>query len=735
MINKLISILLILFSFSFSQEGSVKGIVTGSDDNLPLVGATVIIVGTTQGAATDVDGVYELKLALGSHKLSVSMVGYSKKTVNIEITENETKVVNVKLSNSEIQTNLVVVTANKREQSLAEVPVSMSIIDNQTVEMRSNASFDEALRYVPGVNIIESSVSIRGTSGYSRGVGSRVMFLLDGMPLLTGDTGEMIFETIPMLNTDRVEIVKGAGSALYGSSALGGVINILTRPIPLNTEVRFRMLGKLYDNPPKAFSKWKWHDKPLYMNAQYLSMSHRFGDIGFTFAGTRYHDDGFREYNWARRAMTYTKVDVPFGETRSLTFITNFLYQYRADFVWWKNLDNALTVADDQKGITYQTDRLNTSLKWSDKLTEDFSYDIKAVYFYSFWRAWDSIGTGMNNSQSRVFNAEIQGNYKVNDEIYTTFGVVAKKDQVNANLFRLPTTGSKPGSMGFASYLQAEYAYLENLNFTVGGRYDYQKVDGLKKSNYNFNPKVAVNYIMTENTSLRSSWGKGYRSPSTAELFTTINLAGVFVVPNPTLLPEESQSFEVGVIQKIGDNVTTDFSVFSNKIDNLIEAIAYAKDDGSGLEVKFMNVTEALIQGSEWNTSTTWFDNMVKWDFNLTYLWPYNTKDKTVLSFRPRYVASTNIFTTMDKFTFGFDSRFVSKIEKIDKALELIVVNSDIRVPSFITDFRSSYDLTDYNLPLRLNFQVLNIFNYVYVELIANVAPMRQFVFSIEGSL
>ena len=152
-------------------------------------------------------------------------------------------------------------------------------------------------------------------------------------------------------------------------------------------------------------------------------------------------------------------------------------------------------------------------------------------------------------------------------------------------------------------------------------------------------------------------------------------------------------------------------------------------------EELFVRVTEALIQGSEWNTSTTWFDNMVKWDFNLTYLWPYNTKDKTVLSFRPRYVASTNIFTTMDKFTFGFDSRFVSKIEKIDKALELIVVNSDIRVPSFITDFRSSYDLTDYNLPLRLNFQVLNIFNYVYVELIANVAPMRQFVFSIEGSL
>ena len=88
--------------------------------------------------------------------------------------------------------------------------------------------------------MIQYQVNIRGSSGYSRGTGTRVLLLFDGMPFLTGDAGEIIWEAIPVWQIDRVEIVKGAGSALYGSNAIGGVINVITKETSPRQNLRFR---------------------------------------------------------------------------------------------------------------------------------------------------------------------------------------------------------------------------------------------------------------------------------------------------------------------------------------------------------------------------------------------------------------------------------------------------------------------------------------------------------------
>ncbi|MBI3579749.1 MAG: TonB-dependent receptor, partial [Ignavibacteriales bacterium] len=186
----------------------------------PLVGANVMIKGTFLGAVTNVHGEFRIyRIPVGIYTIEASFVGYQRKKFDgIIIKEGEEYTLSLQLMPSAIQAEEIVVTASRREQSLQEVPVSVSTVTAKTIAERNSVTLDDALRYVPGVNLLQDQINIRGSTGYSRGVGSRVLLLLDGLPFITGDTGEINWESIPTHQIERIEVVKGAGSALYGSS-------------------------------------------------------------------------------------------------------------------------------------------------------------------------------------------------------------------------------------------------------------------------------------------------------------------------------------------------------------------------------------------------------------------------------------------------------------------------------------------------------------------------------------
>jgi iron complex outermembrane receptor protein len=192
----------------------------------------VRLQGTVRGTTTGVRGEYRIPdVSAGKVTLVFSLVGYLREIrTDVIVEEGKETVLDVAMTGSTIQTEQVVVTAGKREQSLQDVPVSISVLDAAEISQRNSTSLEDALRYIPGVNMTGTQVNIRGSSGYSLGAGSRVLMLLDGIPFLAGDTGELNFESVPMGQVDRIEVVKGASSALYGSNALGGVVNIITKP-------------------------------------------------------------------------------------------------------------------------------------------------------------------------------------------------------------------------------------------------------------------------------------------------------------------------------------------------------------------------------------------------------------------------------------------------------------------------------------------------------------------------
>jgi outer membrane cobalamin receptor len=179
------------------------------------------------------------------------------------------------------------------------------------------ATLAEPLRYVSGLSQVGDQVSIRGSSGFSRGTGSRVLLLLDGFPMLAADLGDIKWDAIPVSEIERVEVTKGAGSALYGTGALGGVINVLTRAPSIEPRTQFQLLSGLYSRP--AYATWKWTDEPMYWSSADISHSRTVGQTGLVVAGGQQYSGGHYENGDYRRSHLYAKIHHSWPIGRSTT--------------------------------------------------------------------------------------------------------------------------------------------------------------------------------------------------------------------------------------------------------------------------------------------------------------------------------------------------------------------------------------------------------------------------------
>ena len=722
-----VSILLLFASnLVFAQTGSIRGRVVSKTDGQALVGANILLEGTLRGTSTDANGDFVFSnIPEGSYSLAFSLVGYQRETEPIIVVgDGKTLAVTVELTPVAIQTEPVVVTASKREQSLQESPVSVSVIDAAAIGYRNSVTVEDALRYVPGVNITESQVNIRGSSGYSRGVGSRVMMLVDGIPFLTGDTGELNFETIPIGQVSRIEVVKGASSALYGSSALGGVVSIITKPIQENPETRIRTYGGFYDSP--SFKQWEWGGGTRFMEGLMVSHSQRFNNLGLLVYGSRIADDGYRQNDFRRRYNGYLKMRYDLSSFDALTMTFNLFHQKRASFLYWKNLDNALVPPDVQQGDIVQSTRFYLSGLYNHIVSNDLFYSVKGMWFSNKWD--DTVDTLTNNSKSDIVRAEVQITWSPSAMQILTFGVEGNFDRVRADLF-----GSRSGG-GAAVYVQDEVQLTDKLKATLGARFDFQDVDALESSG-ELNPKVGLVYSPVEGTAVRGWFGRGFRTPSVAEAFVTTQAGGLEVVPNPSLRPERSYSFELGGSQFLSDIAVIDVALFRSEFSDLIEPGFV--NINSVLKGQFNNVTRARVQGIEASVTVGLFDRAFFTTVGYTYVSPRDLSKNDILKYRPRHLLYVNSMTHIGIFNVGVDFRYISRVERIDEEFVTlgIVADGDERVAIYITELRFGTDFTEIGFPLSAVFNINNIFQYNYVELIGNLAPPRNMVLTLEATL
>jgi iron complex outermembrane receptor protein len=211
---------------------------------------------------------------------------------SVSLNEGQNMVWNVVLKTEARVLDMAVVSAGRFEQSVAEVTVSLEILRPALVENKATTSLESAIEQTPGVSMVDGEPQIRSGSGFSYGAGSRVMIMVDDLPVLSGDAGRPTWGFLPLENLEQIEIIKGASSVLYGSAALSGVINIRTRYPDARPLTRLTVQQGVYSNPRSEPSVY-W-DMPLQQTNIRFLHSRQLGNWDIVIGGNLLGDDGYK---------------------------------------------------------------------------------------------------------------------------------------------------------------------------------------------------------------------------------------------------------------------------------------------------------------------------------------------------------------------------------------------------------------------------------------------------------
>ncbi len=710
------SLSVLIFAQNYNLGGSVQD-STGQ----PVVGANVLLSGTKIGRVSDLSGKFSFQnLKPGKYSLDISCIGYSTLKVPDIILKNKSVSLILILHQVAIQAEQVVVTASKYEQEIGNLPVSAEIISSNEFFKKDITNLSDAMRYAPGVSMIDDQISIRGSSGYSRGVGTRVLLEIDGIPYYAGDNGDISWEAIPVNAIDHVEIIKGAASSLYGSSAIGGVVNVITKNIPRQPTTYLKTNFGFYDKP--SYSIWDWSKELRTYTGLTLSHSEKIGKLGLAFSISRLSDMSYEQSGFYTRYVGFIKGDYDFSSSSALSFFFNSLNQDHGNFLYWKDSRNALVPPDADQGESVFSDRYMFGAEYKNIISQNVFFNFRGSYYNTYWHDQTS---SYNSSKTNLFRGEAQITASVSKSAVLISGIEATTSKVNSNIF------STPSAYTFGVYSQFDFKPEGAFSISTGIRFDLSKLDTLAETNA-VSPKLGLNYRLSGKLSLRASIGTGFRAPTLAEAYTSTSAGGLVIKPNPYVKPEKSLNVEFGTNYQLTDFINIDAAIFQNEFYNFIEPAVDPKD---GL-VFFNNVTRARIQGAELNMNGGFLSNKLHFSLNYIYLWARDLQLNQALKYRPRNSVTASMDYNFSNFDFGADFRYWSRVEQMDFELVDLGLLKDgrDRVAVYVLDLRAGSAFIFLEIPFKASLNINNVLNYNYVELIGNLAPIRNYSLSLEFS-
>jgi iron complex outermembrane receptor protein len=649
----------------------------------------------------------------------------------------------------------VVISSNKKASKLKETVVGISVLKPYIFNNKITLNAITALSQVPGVVINDDQINIRSGSGWSYGAGSRVMVIVDDMPMLSGDAGIVPFNFLPTENIGSIEVIKSAGSVLYGSSALNGVVNMTTMPISNFAESKVFLNGGTYFVP----DKWAISSKSRIKNGISGFYTEKIKNHALGINWNMLNDDGYRMSSHDYRMRMGWRYGYLPKKLPELQVWLNGTYQKgeNGSFALWQNNERPYNTLDSgfskntAKRLAIDPILSWNGRRWKHKFQNRFlsidndidngnprnNQDNKSKFFYSEWRSSTNIILGLN------FTAGFVNTYTLSES---------------------PLYLGDHTSNNNAGFLQIQYKY-KSWVFESGSRFERFRVDNKKTTK----PvsRFGLNKQLTSSTSLRASYSEGFRYPSMAELFTLTPISPiVFVFPNLNLKPETSRNYEIGLkkgIQIGGIQSFIDVSAFYMNIKNLMEYTfgfwEYSKLV-SGLGFMSLNVSSATIKGFEIESAGKWTKgkHQVKWLTGYTYSLPTidnpdqsigkkvngeditfansSSDNTTFMKYRNRHVIRTDVQYDYQRLSFGLSHRYQSEFENIDLAflqLQPIVNGVDIafrsgKISAHIFDVRMGYQI-DNNL--KLNIQITNLTQQIYMGRPMDMSAPRAFQFQL----
>lgn len=552
-----LSILLILgiCKLSFGQKGSVHGTVR-VDNKKQAFASISVSSDPTNGFISDSKGYFHIdNIPFGTHTITTSFVGYKQVSKTIVLNENNQELeLNFNLVENINSLDEIVITGTKTNKRQTNSPVIVGIINSVTLENVQACNLSEGLKFQPGLRVETDCQTCNYTQLRMNGLsGGYSQILINGRPIFSPLTGLYGLEQLPTNMIDRIEVVKGGGSSLYGSSAIGGSVNVITK-IPKKNSFE---LNSFYQN-----INGKSDDIVLSGNASLVSKNKNSG-VAFFFnhrAREWYDENGDHYSELPKLENTSFGTNLFFlpNDNEKLEISISNLNEYRyggemvskaaylsqqseerTTNVWMGSADYQINFNDDNSSLITYAAWQNTKRKHYTGIYPEEESEIQAHLETPPYGA----------SNVRTLQGGFQLNHKIDDRISGTNTFTLGTEYVHDEVFDKIGTYNyliDQTTRNFGVFLQSDWELSPSFSLLSGVRMDqHNLIDHLV-----FNPRLSLLYKYKTNTQFRLSYGTGFRAPQAFDTDLHIAFAGggiSRVLLSPDLAPERSKSYSASI--------------------------------------------------------------------------------------------------------------------------------------------------------------------------------------------
>lgn len=692
--------LLLIFCLNLQNtyaQNIIKGNITDNKSKEAIIGANIDC--GTVSTISDFDGNFEINLPDGQYTLKINYVSYANYQKEITLGNNQIVALNISLE--EEAKNLLgqdlVITGSMFEKRASEEVISIEVVKPQLMLNMNALRIDDVARRVSGLNVADGQANIRSGSGWAYGVGSRVMFIVDGQPVLSPDRGDVKWTLLPVEAVGQLEVLKGASSVLYGSSAMNGTIHLQTVKPTKKPLTRFTAFQS-FIAPPKDKVK-QWWDFPVpsfggtFLRAHKPRETFEYWVSGSVYLNNTQFQNGLE---YMARINFRTKWTNPKNSKMSYGLAGSFMYNREYEFFFWQNgTDGAYKAGADNafNNIRFTVDPFFTIY---DK--KNNKHEIKTRSYFN-----------RPSFATKTFLETIDYNFNKN---FTKIGlnliVGANEQMLVINVPAFLGSATKFGNI-FAMYAQLDKKFKDRVTLSGGLRWETYKYE----KNVGVIPpmgRLGMNIRVGKESFLRFNLGQAFRFPSFAERFVDEKLGGTSdapmlkILPNVNLKPENGWTSEIGFQQIFRNKNKTysgvfDVALYWQKYRDLVDFGGADSTTNAMVTLQAKNISNAQIAG--WDIS---FKNNISvkkhtLSINTGYVYSYpvetdvnnyaNPNDVKVfgyirnmfknyrqqgidvaanfLKYRNRHLLTLDAeYTFNQKITIGMDARFYSKIENVD---------------------------------------------------------------------
>jgi vitamin B12 transporter len=592
----------------------------------------------------------------------------------------------------------VFVTSTRTETPLSQVTNSATVITDKEMQAQQAETVLQALRTVPGLDVVLSGSRGNNTAVFIRGSESdQVLVLIDGVEVNSTTLGSFDFAHLTTENVERIEILRGAGGTLYGSQAIGGVINIITKKGQGSPQLSVSAAGG---------NGWT--------NQQTAVLTGATGPLGYSMSIGHLATLGFRRFNLDgahfnddyRNLASSARLDYQFSEDTSLKGIFHFI---KTDLGLFNN--NNFASQPDPNAREATTQYLG-KLEWEQKILKNWDYRIAGSMFKEHLKDSDDTDSctffgfpcdarTRDRFRPRTDTAEFQTNYRFEDWSTTTFGTQYTRRSADTS------GGIDKAIRNLGYYLQEQLQFLDRRLIMIPGI----RLDDNQSFGTAWTPSFSTAYLFRETgTKLKASYAKGFKAPTLNDLFFPPAF-GCPAFGNPNLGPEKSWELDAGVEQDISDRVKLGTTYFHREVQDMIEGRPIPGDPLGCFRAE--NAGSARFDGVEWILGIKLLES-VSLNANYTFL-NWNTADGT-LPRRPKHRGNVSLNYFRDNLNANLTANLVGSRDDFRAASPF----GNITAPGFVRVDLASYYALPWRMPsvknLTLFGKIENLLNKRYEE-------------------